>query len=227
MKFGDFRTLYEVFYRSVKQHVRCPHIGHWLPDKNRWKGDQQDLGERLGYRKRSSMRLMSFKPFGMQRICRAFPRHFFSLSSKWSPRILQNCWSSCHITSLLVLFSSCDAVQCLLLCLSRPFRQLSKAYVSVQPILFFTGSWPSHSRWLWDYRVGTKDDEMMTSAETVEERQVKRKQPSTEKSGKEVVRLSGVTEHISWDINNASRRSDRKTEHFVQSLQRNTIDQME
>ena len=76
IKFGDFRTLYEVFCRSVKQHVRCPHIGHWLPDKNRWKGDEQDFGKRLGYRKRSSMELMSLNPWDAKTLPRFSPPLF-------------------------------------------------------------------------------------------------------------------------------------------------------
>ena len=87
---------------------------------------------------------------------------------------------------------------------------------------------------------GAKDEELMTSAGRMDERQVKRRtsEPYSETSGVEEVKLSEVTDHIEREIYSAtkmmqkeissvSKRSDEWTEEMMQSFQSNTMERME
>ena len=74
-------------------------------------------------------------------------------------------------------------------------------------------------------QAGTKEDEMMTSAGSGDDRQVIRKHSEISEIGD--VQLSDDTEHIKREINNASRRSEEKMESLLQKIQTNTMDRME
>ena len=87
---------------------------------------------------------------------------------------------------------------------------------------------------------GTKDREMMTSAGTMDERQVKRRasEPCSEISGIDDVKVSEVTDHIKREIDSAtkmmqkeissaSKRSDETIQKMVLSFQSNTMERME
>ena len=87
---------------------------------------------------------------------------------------------------------------------------------------------------------GTKDREMMTSAGTMDERQVQRRtsEPCSEISGIDDVKISEVTDHIKGKIDSAtkmmqkaissaSKRSDETIQKMMLSFQSNTMERME
>ena len=67
-----------------------------------------------------------------------------------------------------------------------------------------------------------QEDETVTSAGSAEDRNMRRKRSEIGEP-----QLSDDTEHIKREVNNASRRSEEKTESLLQKFQINTMENME